>query len=240
MPLLIPTTDAALVGLSGRDDADLEQRAEAIGSSAAHELGDLHRHAGVNLEMLSTLSNNLGVARDWRFQPSMEHFWSSVAEPRYDELLVQCRLILSDAGDRMVDLLEEGGQRQTELAARQAAVEHFARALELPQTTLRTGEMWHRHLQLRAIARVAYNWPRTYRQSSTNRYRQAKLEILDSSPWCYQDRLLSAFEAAHRELVDGRSDLISELRFVASADGVLPYLGFRPSPVRSTRQDVHT
>ncbi len=219
---------------------ELPWRARALGAAATHQLGEMHRGTGIDISMLEALSNSLSVAEHWRFQPSIEHFRATVTEPGYDRFVSEGRSILDDAGQRMAELLSGIDYSADDAAARRSAVQLFADALQLPATTLHTGDKWHRRLRWRALTMAAASRPQHRGDGLGARYRRAELELLDSSPWCYQDRLLSSFEAAHRELVEHRDGLVSHLRDVASLgpDTVGQRIVDRRS--RSGHRGVHT
>ncbi len=228
-----PTT----IDSHGDATTELHLRAGALGASATRRLQRLQQESGLNQRRLQLLSTNLGIAQDWQHQPSISHFWTAVAEPCHDLFVAEGVEILSDVARRMTDLLNNVDIRPNDVPMRCSAVVRLAESLFLPDDVIKLGDRWLRELQLRAVARVAGNVATGRTVSFATGYRCAELELLDSTPWCYQDRLLAAFEAAYRQLSHHRTDLIDYLQSAATrpVDDCN-----RTTLFRSTGKELHT
>lgn len=186
------------------------QQAQAIGSSATRQLADLQRSHGLNETVLRALSSNLEVVGDLGVGLPLLRFRQEVAEPRCEVLVAESGLALAEAGNRMAVLLGDMAHRSTQ-QDRKAVVNSFDGALHIPRPIRPLGERWYRRLRRRTVRRLVRDWATTSAAPFSDRYRTAQLATLDSAPWSYQDRLLTVFEGADRELVDLRRDLICQL-----------------------------
>ncbi|MEL6981752.1 MAG: hypothetical protein AAFO29_04945 [Actinomycetota bacterium] len=159
--------------------------------------------------------------------PSPQDYWENTAVPRA-EILVESSVDavvdewaqLEEAVDRFLtatsrSTLEPWIQGAEGRAAIQqtgtAAIDRVLDALPSSAAIDELGEWWQRQLHHRAVLRSV---PRllTNRQSAEATVAAVELEILDSSPWCYGDRLLSAFELAHAEIrsqANDRADVLA-------------------------------
>ena len=91
-----------------------------------------------------------------------------------------------------------------------AAVDRLLGAVPPSDSIDDLGEWWQRRLHRRALLRAV---PRflTSRASAEAIVGAVELDVLDASPWCYGDRLLSAFELAHAEIRRQANGLAEDL-----------------------------
>lgn len=147
--------------------------------------------------------------------PSPNDYWESTAVPRAE-------LLVDNSVDAVLDewaSLDEAIERFLTATSRStlepwisgaegraaiqqtgaAAVDRLLRAVPSSAQIDELGEWWQRQLHHRAVLRAI---PRlfTTRQPTDTVIAAVELEVLDSSPWCYGDRLLSAFELANAEI----------------------------------------
>lgn len=158
--------------------------------------------------------------------PSPTDYWETTAVPRAEILVEHAVDAVLDEGQRLSEAIDRfltATSRSTlepwitgadgRAAIQQtgiAAIERLVGAVPTSTSIDDLGEWWQRQLHRRAVLRSI---PRlaTTRESAETVVGAVELEILDSSPWCYGDRLLSAFELAHAEIRSQAKELADGL-----------------------------
>lgn len=204
--------------IAAMDNSPL-QHAQAVGSLTTRRLLHIFRAHNVEPRSLRLLSRNLALINQSSYHLSLTRFTAEVAEPRQRRLAADGADALSDAGRLMLEVLADmapssGAQRKVEV------VSNFDRSLDLPTDIVRLGDQWHRRLRARALARLATEVAVHPAVPTVDQYRTALLTVADSAPWSFQDRLLTAYEAADRHLLDVHRSLLDQL-VEAAATGVL-------------------
>ncbi len=147
--------------------------------------------------------------------PGTTEYWESTAVPRASVLVDASLGLISDEADQVHIALERflvaasrsalepwisgaDGQAAVQRSGR-AAIDRLVSAIPLPDGIDDLGEWWQNQLHRRALLRAVPQLLVSRQQPATV-IGQAELALLDSPPWNYGDRLLSAFELAHGEI----------------------------------------
>ncbi len=167
--------------------------------------------------------------------PSPTDYWESTAVPRAEALVENSVDAVLDEGQRLSDAIDRfltatsrstlepwirGAEGQAAIQQTgAAAIDRLVGAVPSAESIDDLGEWWQRQLHRRAVLRSI---PRllTSRDSAETIIGAVELEILDSSPWCYGDRLLSAFELAHAEIRSQITGVADDLVARVSERGV--------------------
>lgn len=201
---------------------DFERARRRLGrtaSDAADRLGlRLQRSAelyGLSRQELVAAQRQVRRLRRAGLLPSVAEYWESTAVPRA-EILVETSLeALAEETDRLDEAIERflvatsrstlepwiNGAEGRAAIQRSGieAIDGLRAAIPSADAIDLLGEWWQRQLHRRAMLRAT---PRILlsRDAAETVVGRVELELLDSTPWCYGDRLLSAFELANAEI----------------------------------------
>ncbi len=170
---------------------------------------------GLDRRELSATQRQIRRLRRAGLVPNANEYWESTAVPRAETLLDDSMGAIAEEADRLRDAVDRflvatsrstlepwisgADGRAAIQRSGQDAVDRFLGALPPTEPIDQLGEWWQRQLHRRAVLRAL---PRllTSRESAEQLVGRIELDLLDSSPWCYGDRLLSAFELAQAEI----------------------------------------
>ena len=221
-------------GQLGQDlPADFDAARRRLGRSAregADRLGERLRSAIDQYDLgrreLMAAQHQIKRLRRAGLVPSPTEYWETTAVPRAEVLVEAAVDAIVDEGERLTEAVERfltATSRSTlepwingaegRAAIQQtgtAAIERLLTAVPPPDPIDALGEWWQRKLHRRALGRAL---PRlmTSRASTESIISAAELAVLDSSPWCFGDRLLSAFELAHAEIRSQANGMADDL-----------------------------
>lgn len=192
----------------------MAERLEARLELAADEYGLERRE-------LMAAQHQLRRLRRAGLAPSPNDYWESTAVPRAELLVEHSVDAIVEEWARLDEAIERfltATSRSTlepwisgaegRAAIQQtgtAAIDRLLTASPSSAPIDELGEWWQRQLHHRAVVRAI---PRllTTRRPADAIIAAVELELLDASPWCYGDRLLSAFELANTEIRTQASD----------------------------------
>ena len=205
------------LGRSARETAD------RLGSRLGHVVD---RH-GLDRPELMAAQRHVRRLRRIGALPSAADYWENTAVPRAELLLERAVGIVDEETEHLGDAIERflittrrstlepwinGAEgRAAILRTGSAAIDRTLTALPGSDPIDELGEWWQNQLHRRAVVRAI---PRLLVSSSTTEavVGEAEIQLLDSPPWSYGDRLLSAFELAHSEVRGRLLERTGELR----------------------------
>ncbi len=166
--------------------------------------------------------------------PNVAEYWESTAVPRA-EILVETSLeAVVEESERVADAIDRflvatsrstlepwinGAEGRAAIQRTGSdAIDGLRAAIPPTDAIDELGEWWQDQLHRRAVLRAA---PRilTSRDTAERVIGDVELELLDSPPWCYGDRLLSAFELAHAEIRSRATERADDLSAQVSLRG---------------------
>ncbi|MEM9564473.1 MAG: hypothetical protein AAGA93_17755 [Actinomycetota bacterium] len=170
---------------------------------------------GLDRRELAAAQRQIRRLRRAGLVPSANEYWESTAVPRAEMLLDTSMGAIAEEADRLTDAVDRflvatsrstlepwisgaDGRAAIQRSGRDA-VDRFLAALPPSDPIDELGEWWQRQLHRRAAV-LALPRLLTSRDSTEQIVGRIELDLLDSSPWCYGDRLLSAFELAQAEI----------------------------------------
>lgn len=158
--------------------------------------------------------------------PSAGAYWETTAVPRAGIFTEAALEVVADEAERLGDAIDcflmaasrstlepwiSGAEgRAAILSSCTTAIDGLVDAVPQPAQIDQLGEWWQRQLHRRAVVRAI---PQVVlaSHSPTAVIAEHELVLLDTPPWSYGDRLLSAFELAHAEVRSQASDLANQL-----------------------------
>ena len=163
--------------------------------------------------------------------PSTSEYWQRTALPRASALthaamgaVVQEGDVVGDALDRYLVALDgpplkewadsDPGRAASEHEANQATVQLLA-AVPNSHAIDSLGSWWQRRLRRAAMGSIVTRLL-TAGDTAEAMVAERELQLLDSAPWSHGDRLLAAFELAHREILTQTELVVDGLNMRAS------------------------
>ncbi len=223
----------------------LTQLVDGVAADLARQLAEIQVENDLTRRELLAVQDAMSALHRKGEAPAANDYWARDAQPRarrlsatsiaviderFDSLPLQIagaliagsRLAGAAAAHRVEGDQPTAGAYQAQQAGAEIETGHQAYARlrsALPQPTLLTdiGHWWQRRLRraaiISAIPAVIVGLPGESEAAIANR----EMYLLDRPPWCHGDRLLSAFELAHSDIVShGRA------RIVEALDDILP------------------
>jgi hypothetical protein len=156
-----------------------------------HHLEALYAVHGLNRHELIAVQRGIVKLQRAGVAPSANEFWEMTALPRAQVLTV----VATAALDRELAAILPVSPRDPCLT------ESLAAALAMCDPVDELGRWWQRRLRraamLRALPQVMWRAPGQAELTVA----RIEMELLDRAPWSHGDRLLSAFEVAHADVV---------------------------------------
>jgi hypothetical protein len=188
---------------------------------AAYELHDLTRRE------VQTAQREIERLARSGLLPKPAAYWSDVAVPRASLLVDGAMGAVNGAGAGLADHVDRfltatsrstlepwissaDGLAQLQVTANQA-IDRVLEVIPDDEGINQIGEWWQRGLRRAATTRAIPKLLVSPEPADVV-IGTAELSLLDQAPWCYGDRLLSAFELAHSEIRTRARGLTDEIR----------------------------
>lgn len=192
-------------------------------SSRLRQATEVHQ---VDRRQLMATQRQIGRLHRRGLAPSPAEYWEGTAVPLARMLVDAALEAVADEGDHLGEAIDRflvatsrstlepwiSGVHGRAAIQRSGAhaVQGLVAAVPAPIELDRLGEWWQNRLQERALWRAL---PRMLRAGTSIEaaISEAEVSVLDSVPWCYGDRLLSAFELGHLEIRSRANELAEDL-----------------------------